>query len=116
MAQLAPSQDYCIQQLLDLWVAGFCFVQYLTNEVDRPLNGQGMSLFSSFDYNRDADHLSGCVDVEQKGFSFGGWHQNECVGEERPKILESFFGLKGPSEAFNFPQQLVQGQAFFAEA
>jgi hypothetical protein len=40
-----------------------------------------MSLLSPFNYNHDADHLSGCGDVEQEGFPFGGWHQDMCVGE-----------------------------------
>jgi hypothetical protein len=99
MSQFAPSQDYCVQEFLDLWVASLCFGQYLTNEVHRHLNNQGMSFLLPFDYNRNTDHLSGCDDVEQEAFPFGGWHQDRRVGEELLKILEGFFGLGGPSEA-----------------
>jgi hypothetical protein len=31
-----------------------------------------MPFFSSLDYDRDADHLSGCGYVDQKGFSRSG--------------------------------------------
>jgi hypothetical protein len=48
-----------------------------------------MSLFLPFNYNHNADHLSGRGDVEQEGFSFGGWHQNGRFGEEPLEILES---------------------------
>jgi hypothetical protein len=66
--------------------SGFYLRQYLAIEVDRLLNMQGMSPLLPFNYNRIADHLSGCGDVEQKGFSFGGWHQNGRIGEEPLKI------------------------------
>jgi hypothetical protein len=38
-----------------------------------------MPLLSSLDYDRDADHLSGCGYVNQEGFSRNGGHQDGCI-------------------------------------
>lgn len=97
MAYLALSQDYYVQQLLDLRAAGFCLGQYLANDIDWPLNGQSISLFVPFDYNRGADHLSGCGDVKQKGFALGGRYQDGCVGEDYFEISEGFLGFGSPT-------------------
>jgi hypothetical protein len=43
VTQFLSSQNHFIQQLLDLQVAYSCLGQYLTDEVHRPLNLQGMS-------------------------------------------------------------------------
>jgi hypothetical protein len=99
VSQLPPRQNHRVQQLLNLWVADLSLGQYLTDEVDRPLDGQCMPLFSSFDHDRDADHLSGSGDVDQEGFSGSGRHQDGCVRKERLQVLEGFLGLGGPSEA-----------------
>jgi hypothetical protein len=84
-------------------VAGLCFGQYLANEVYRPLNRQCISFLLPFDYDRGADHLSGCGYVEQEGFQLCGWHQDRRVGEEPLKVPKSFFGLRGLSEALCLP-------------
>ena len=71
VSQLSPRQNYRIQWLLDLRVADFGFGQYFTDEVDQPLDGQCVPLFSSLDHDRGADHLSGSGDVDQEGFLKG---------------------------------------------
>jgi hypothetical protein len=97
--QLPPRQNHRVQQLLNLRVADLGLRQYLTDEVDRPLDGQCMPFFSSLNHDRGADHLSGSSDVDQEGFSGSGRHQDECVRKERLQVLEGFLGLGGPSEA-----------------
>jgi hypothetical protein len=76
VSQLSPRQNYRVQLLLNLQVADFGLGQYLTDEVDRPLDEQCMPFFSSLDYDRGADHLSGCGYVDQEGFSRSGGHQD----------------------------------------
>jgi hypothetical protein len=103
VSQLPPCQDHRIQQLLNLWVADLGFGQYLADEVQWPLNGQCTPLFLPFDYNRDANHLSGCSDVDQEGFS-GSWgHQDMRLREERLQVPKGFLGLRGSSEALDLP-------------
>jgi hypothetical protein len=59
-----------------------------------------MPFFSSLDYDRDADHLSGCGYVDQEGFSrSGGTKMGALVGS----ASEGFLGLGGPSEALGLP-------------
>jgi hypothetical protein len=99
VSQLSPRQDHRVQQLLNLWVADLGLGQYLTDEVDRPLDEQCMPLFSSLNHDRGADHLSGSGDVDQEGFSGSGGHQDGRVREERLQVPEGFLGLRGPSEA-----------------
>jgi hypothetical protein len=101
VSQLTSRQDHRIQQLLNFWVADLGLGQYLTDEVDRPLDGQCMPLFSSLNHDRDADHLSGSGDVDQEGFSGSGGHQDGRVREELLQAPEGFLGLRGPSEALN---------------
>jgi hypothetical protein len=103
VSQLPPRQDHRVQQLLNLWVADLGLGQYLTDEVDWPLDGQCMPLFSSLNHNRGANHLSGSGDVDQEGFSGGGRHQDGRVREERLQVPEGFLGLRGPSEALGLP-------------
>jgi hypothetical protein len=101
VSQLLPCQDHRVQQLLNLWVADLGLGQYLTDEVDWPLDGQCMPLFSSLNHDRGADHLSGSSDVDQEGFSSSGGHQDGRVHEERLQVPEGFLGLRGPSEALD---------------
>jgi hypothetical protein len=101
VSQLPPRQDHRVQQLLNLWVADLGFGQYLTDEVDWPLDGQCMPLFSSLNHGRGADHLSGSGDVDQEGFSGSGGHQDGRVREERLQVPEGFLSLRGPSEALD---------------
>jgi hypothetical protein len=42
-----------------------------------------MPFFLSLDYDRDADHLSGCGYVDQEGFSCSGGHQDGHACKER---------------------------------
>ena len=61
VAQLAPSQDHCVEQLLDLWIPCLGFKQHFTDEVHRPLDGPSVSLLLSFHKDGCADDLShGC--------------------------------------------------------
>jgi hypothetical protein len=83
VSQLSPRQNYRVQQLLDLRVVDFGLGQYFTDEVDRPLDGQCLPLFSSLNHDRGADHLSGSGDVDQEGFSGSGGHQDGRAGKER---------------------------------
>ena len=82
-SQLPPRQNHRVQQLLNLWVADLGLGQYLTDEVDRPLDGQCMPFFSSLNHDRGVDHLSGSGGVDQEGFSSGGRHQDGRAGKER---------------------------------
>jgi hypothetical protein len=109
VSQLPPRQDHRVQQLLNLWVADLGLGQYLTDEVDRPLDGQHMPFFSSLNHDRGADHLSGSGDVDQEGFSGSRGHQDGRVREERLQVPEGFLGLGGPSEALSLSQEAVQG-------
>jgi hypothetical protein len=99
VSQLSPRQDHRVQQLLNLWVADLGLGQYLTDEVDLPLDGQCMPLFSSLNHDRGTDHLRGSGDVDQEGFSSSRGHQDGRVREERLQVSEGFLGLRGPSEA-----------------
>jgi hypothetical protein len=103
VSQLSPCQNHCVEQLLDLWVAGFGLGKHFADEVDWPLDKQCMPFFSSLDYDRDADHLSGRDDVDQEGFSCSGGHQDGCICKERLKVSKGFLGLRGPSEALGLP-------------
>jgi hypothetical protein len=49
VTKFAPRQDDSVQQLLDLGVANLGFQEHLADEVDRPLNEQGMSFFCPLD-------------------------------------------------------------------
>jgi hypothetical protein len=71
VSQLPPYQNHCVQQLLDF-----------ADEVDRPLDEQCMPFFSSLDNDRSADHLGGCGDVNQEGFSRSGGHQDGRISKE----------------------------------
>jgi hypothetical protein len=62
-----------------------------------------MPFLSSLDYDRGADHLSGCGYVDQEGFSRGGGHQDGRVCKEHLLVSEGFLGLGGPSEALGLP-------------
>ena len=59
VSQLPPRQDHRVQQLLNLWVADFGLGQYLTDEVDRPLDGQCMPFFSSLYHDLRRRYHSG---------------------------------------------------------
>ena len=72
VSQLPPRQDHRVQQLLNLWVADLGLGQYLTDEVDWPLDGQCMPFFSFLNHDRGANHLGGCGNVDQEGFSGSG--------------------------------------------
>jgi hypothetical protein len=68
------------------------FRQYLTDEVDRPLDGQCVPFFLSLDHDRDADHLSGSGDVDQEGFSCSG-------GTKMGTLVRSAFRFSRASSA-----------------
>ena len=64
VTQLASSQDYSIDQFLDVGVACFGLGEYFADEVDRSLDGQSMPLFLPLDYYGRADHLGRYGDVK----------------------------------------------------
>jgi hypothetical protein len=64
VTELAPREDHCVEQLLDLRITRPGLGQNLTNVVYRPLDWQGMPLPHSLYHDDDADHLGGCGDVE----------------------------------------------------
>ena len=75
-----------------------------------------MPLFLPLGYYSHADHLGRCGDIEQEGLIPGWRYQDGRMGEQCFELGEGFFGLGGPRKAFRFPQEAVQGQAFFAKA
>jgi hypothetical protein len=103
VSRLSTCQNYHVQQLLNLWVADLGLGQYLTDEVNRPLDGQCVPFFSSLDHDHGADHLSGSGYVDQEGFSGSGGHQDGGACKERLQVPEGFLGLRGPSEALGLP-------------
>ena len=106
MSQLPPRQDHRVQQLLNLWVADLGLGQYLTDEVDRPLDGQCMPLFSSLNHNRGANHLASPV--------AGGTKMGALVRSAfRFPRASSASGVQVKHSAF---LKAVQRQASFAEA
>jgi hypothetical protein len=64
VAELAPREDYRIQQLLDLRVTRLGVRQDLADVVDRPLYRQGVPFLRALHHNHGADHLGGCGHVE----------------------------------------------------
>jgi hypothetical protein len=103
VSQLSPCQNHCVEQLLDLRVADFGLGKHFADEVDWPLDEQCMPFFQSLDYDRGANHLSGCGYVYQEGFSCSGGHQDGCICKERLKVFEGFLSLRGPSEVLGLP-------------
>jgi hypothetical protein len=64
VAELAPREDHCIKQLLDLGIARLGLGQDFADVVHWPLDRQGMPFLRSLYHDDGADHLSGCGDVE----------------------------------------------------
>jgi hypothetical protein len=69
VAEFAPREDHCVKQLLDLRVTHLGLGQDLADVVHRPLDRQGMPFLRSLYHDDDADHLSGCGDVEVQRFA-----------------------------------------------
>ena len=57
VTQLAPSQDYRVQQFLDMRIPCLGLGQHFADVVHRPLDKQSMTLLLSFHYDHRADHL-----------------------------------------------------------
>jgi hypothetical protein len=72
--------------------SGFWSRILFADEVDWPLDEQCMPFFSSLDYDRNADHLSGCGDVNQEGFSAAG-------GTKMSALVRSAFKFSRASSA-----------------
>ena len=62
--QLASSQDYGVNQLLDVGVTRLSLGEHFADEVDRSLDGQSVSLLLPLDDYGRADHLGCRGDVE----------------------------------------------------
>jgi hypothetical protein len=52
-----------------------------------------MSFFSSLDYDRDADHLSGCGYIDQEGFSRSGGTKMGALVRSAFKFLRASSAL-----------------------
>lgn len=65
MTQLSFHNEDNIEELLDLRVVCFGLIKNFTNEVDRALHLERMSLFLSLDDDHDAHDLHRGHDIEQ---------------------------------------------------
>jgi hypothetical protein len=76
VAELAPREDYRIQQLLDLRVARLGIGQDLADVIDRPLYRQGVPFLRALHDDHGADHLGGRGHVELQGFTVLRWRED----------------------------------------
>jgi hypothetical protein len=64
VVEFALRENYCIEQLLDLWVALLGVGQDLADVVHRPLNRQGVFFLRALHHDYGANHLGGRSHVE----------------------------------------------------
>jgi hypothetical protein len=81
VAEFAPREDHCVEQLLDLWVVRLGFRQDLADVVHRPLDRQGVPLLRVLYHDDGADYLGGCSHVEVQRFAVLRWCMNWGAGE-----------------------------------
>jgi hypothetical protein len=79
--ELAPREDHCVEQLLDLRITRLCLEQNLADVIYRPLNWQVVPLLLTLYYNDSADDLSGRGDVEVQRLTILRRRQNRGMGE-----------------------------------
>jgi hypothetical protein len=76
VAQLFLSDKDSIQELLDLRVARLGVKQDFTDEVDRTLDLEGMTLLLPFHHDGGTHHLSSGHDIQQEWFPLNRWHKD----------------------------------------
>jgi hypothetical protein len=64
VVELAPREDHCVKQLMDLRITRLGLGQNLADVVHRPLDWQGVPFLRSLYHDDSADHLSGRGDME----------------------------------------------------
>src|SRR6185312_10280098 len=95
VAQLAPSQNHCVEQLLNLWIACLSFRQHLADVVHRSLDGQSMTLLFSFHHDHRADHLGRRSYVQIEGLAVRRWCENGISSERCLQPFEVFLSSGG---------------------
>jgi hypothetical protein len=83
VAEFAPRENHCIEQLLDLWVARLGVGQDFADVVHRPLNRQGVSFLRVLYHDHSADTLGGRDNVEVQRLTVLRWCKDRGVGEGR---------------------------------
>jgi hypothetical protein len=83
VAEFAPRENYCIEQLLDFWVARLGVGQDFADVVHRPLDRQGVSFLRALYHDHSADHLGGPCHVEVQRLAVLRWCKDRGVGKGR---------------------------------
>jgi hypothetical protein len=107
--ELAPREDHCVEQLLDLRITRLCLGQNLADVIYEPLDWQGVPLLRALYYDDSTNHLSGRGDVEVQRLAVLRQHKNRGMGECRLQFVKRFLGLNGPGEALVFLLEPVEG-------
>jgi hypothetical protein len=115
VAEFAPRENYCVEQLLDLWVARLGVGQDFADVVHRPLNWQSVSFLRAFYHDHDADHLGSRGHVEVQRLVVLRRCEDWGMGKGRLQLVKRLLGLGGLGEAFVLLEEPVEGQAFLAE-
>jgi hypothetical protein len=64
VAEFAPRENHCVEQLLDLWVARLGVGQDFTDVIHRPLNRQTVPFLRALHNDHGADYLGSRSHVE----------------------------------------------------
>ena len=72
MFQLSGCNQYGVDQLLNLWVPGLGFIEYLIDEINWSLYLVDVAGLVALDHHGGGDHSISCRDVKQEGFVFSG--------------------------------------------
>jgi hypothetical protein len=116
VAKLAPREDHCVEQLLDMGVARLDVGQDLADVVHRPLVWQGVSFLRTLHHDHSADHLGGRSHVEVQRFAVLWRCEDWSVGQGHLQLVKRLLGLgSSPGEALVLLEEAVEGQAFLTE-
>jgi hypothetical protein len=96
VAELAPCEDHCVEQLLDLRITRLRLGRNLADVVYRPLDCQGVPLLRALYYDDGADHLGGRGYVEVQRLAVLRQRKARGVGEGRLQLVKRLLGLDGP--------------------
>jgi hypothetical protein len=103
VTELAPREDHCVEQLLDLRITRLCLGQNLADVIYRPLDlVRRAPLLRALYYDDSADHLSGRGDVEVQRLAALRRRKNRGMGERCLQLVKRLLGLDGPGEALVF--------------
>jgi hypothetical protein len=83
VAEFAPCENHCVEQLLDLRVARLSVGQDFADVVHRSLNRQGVSFLRALYHDHGADHLGGRSHVEVQRLAFLRRCKDRGVGKGR---------------------------------